>query len=62
MLETQFVMIMPSAMMAGRPCECAYSSSVWMFEPTWASVPFAADSMALSYHSIRSAVIRRTGP
>src|SRR5918996_6567422 len=32
-----------------------------MLEPTWASSPLAADSMALSYHSIRSAVTTRTG-
>ena len=55
-------MIMPSAMMAGRPWDRAYASSVWMLEPTCASSPLAADSMALSYHSMRSGVIRRTGP
>src|SRR5918996_2568659 len=62
MLEHQLAMIMPSAITPGRPCDLAYSSSVWMLEPTWASSPLAADSMALSYHSIRSAVTTRTGP
>src|SRR5918996_714337 len=62
MLEHQLAMIMPSAITPGRPCDFAYASSVWMLEPTWASSPLAADSMALSYHSIRSAVTIRTGP
>ena len=54
-------MIIPSALTDESPAPGEFLVG-GMFEPTWRNSFVAADSIALSYHSMRCGVMVRTDP